>query len=93
VSHALNLSDEIYTAIAELARARGTTPEVLAEELLREHLAEHDAIARQNAEWSAGLDEDIARAVRGENPHYASLEDFFAALNATPEHPDEGTGK
>ena len=90
MSHALNLSDEMYSTIVELARARGTTPEALAEELLRERLAERDALARQNAEWSATLDDELARAARGENPRHETLEDFFAALQAVPQDLDEG---
>jgi predicted transcriptional regulator len=81
LSHVLPVSDEIYHTIESLARQEGTTPEALAEVLLRERLAERDAIARQNAEWEAGLDEALARAARGENTQYASTEAFFAALD------------
>jgi predicted transcriptional regulator len=82
MSHAVPVSDEIYRIIETLARARGITPEALTETLLREHLAERAAIARQNAEWDAGLDEALARAARGKNAQYDSMEAFFAALNA-----------
>ena len=81
MSHAVHVSDETYRAIETLAREQGTTPEELAETLLKERLAEHAAILRQNAEWAAGLDEALARAARGENPQYASTEAFFTALD------------
>ncbi|HEV2237894.1 MAG TPA: hypothetical protein VGR57_14640 [Ktedonobacterales bacterium] len=93
MSHVLHLSDEMYQTIAELARTRGTTPEALAEALLRERLAERVAIERQNAEWSAGLDEELARAERGENPRHETLEEFFATLDATTQQPDEDAGE
>jgi predicted transcriptional regulator len=67
VSHIFQVSDETYHAIESLARQQGTTPEALAEALLRERLAEREAIQRQNAEWEAGLDEALARADRGEH--------------------------
>lgn len=81
MSHAVPVSDEIYRIIETLARARGMTPEALTETLLREHLAERAALARQNAEWDASLDEALARAARGENAQYDSMEAFFAALD------------
>jgi predicted transcriptional regulator len=84
MSHAVHVSDETYRAIETLAREQGTTPEVLAETLLKERLAEHEAILRQNAEWEAGLDEALAHAARGENPRYASTDAFFAALDEIP---------
>jgi predicted transcriptional regulator len=93
VSHAVQLSDETYQTIADLAQARGTTPEEMAEQLLRERLAERAAIARQNAEWSVGLDEELARAARGENARQETLEEFFAALEAVPPDPDVGAGE
>lgn len=92
MGHVLNLSDEMYQTIAELAQVRGTTPEALAEKLLREHLAERESIARQNAEWADGLDEALARAARGENARYSSTEELFAALDKIP-HEAEGTGE
>jgi predicted transcriptional regulator len=88
MSHVLQVSDETYRTIESLARQQGTTPEALAETLLRERLAEREAIARQNAEWGAGLDEALARAARGENVCYESTDAFFAALD---EVPSEGT--
>lgn len=90
MSHAVPVSDEIYRMIETLARARGMTPEELTETLLREHLAERAAIASQNAEWDASLDEALARAARGENTRYDSMETFFAALD---ESAKEGTGE
>ena len=81
MSHAVQVSDETYEAITMLAQEQGTTPEALAETLLRERLAERQAIQRQNEEWGAGLDEALARAARGENARYESAEEFFAALD------------
>jgi predicted transcriptional regulator len=81
MSHVLNISDETYRAIESLARQRGTTPEALAETLLSEHLAEREAIARQNAEWETGLHEALARAARGDNQVYHTTDEFFAALD------------
>ena len=86
----LEVSDETYRTIESLARQQGTTPEALAEALLRAHLAEREAILRQNAEWGASLDEALARAARGENARYHSTEDFFAALDQIP---SEGSGE
>lgn len=40
------------------------------------------AIAEQDALWEARLDEQLARAARGENPIHHSEEEFFAALDA-----------
>lgn len=88
MSHAVHVSDETYQVIESLAREQGTTPEQLAESLLKERLAERQAILRQNAEWAAGLDDALARAARHENPHYDSTEALFAALD---EVPSEGT--
>ena len=84
MSHALNVSDETYRDIEALAQQRGTSPESLAETLLKERLAERLAIARQNAEWGATLEDALARAARGENTHYADAEAFFGALDAIP---------
>lgn len=81
MSHAIPVSDETYRTIAALAREQGITPEALTEKLLRERLAERQAISRQNEEWAAGLDEALERAKRGENARYASAEAFFAALD------------
>ena len=62
------------------------TAEELAETLLREHLAERAAIARQSAEWDAAL----ARAAHGGNARYDSMETFFAALDeSVNEGPEE----
>lgn len=90
MSHAVPVSDEIYRIIESLARARGMTPEALTETLLREHLAEREAIARQNEEWGAGLGEALSRAANGQNAHYDSMEAFFTALD---ESVKEGTGE
>ncbi len=90
MSHVLQVSDETYRTIEALARRQGTTPEALAEALLRERLAEREAVARQNAEWEAGLDEALARAARGENARYHSTETFLAALDQIP---SEGSGQ
>jgi hypothetical protein len=84
VSHVLPISDETYRTIEFLARQQGTTPETLAEVLLRERLAEREVLARQNAEWQANLDDALARAARGENIHYDSTDAFFAALDEIP---------
>ena len=70
--------------------ARGLTTEALIETLLREHLAEHEATARQNVEWNAGLDEALARAANGQTARYDSMEAFFAALDESNEG---GTGE
>ncbi len=45
------------------------------------------AIARQNAEWSEGLDDVLARIDRGERvgPVYHSEEEFLLSLGATDE--------
>lgn len=90
MSHAVNVSDETYQVIETLAREQGTTPEQLAEALLKERLAERQAILRQNAEWASGLDDALARVARHENPRYDSTEAFFAALD---EIPSEGSEK
>ena len=71
MSHVLTVSDETYRDIEALAQQRGTSPETLAETLLKERLAERVAITRQNAEWEATLDDALARAARGENTRYA----------------------
>ena len=84
MSHAVHVSDETYQAIETLAQQQGITPESLTEMLLKERLAEREAILRQNAEWGAHLDEALARAARGANPQYASTESLFAALDAIP---------
>jgi len=84
MSHALTVSDETYRDIEALAQQRGTSPETLAETLLKERLAERLAIARQNAKWGATLDEALARAARGENTRYAVTDTFFAALDSIP---------
>lgn len=84
MSQAIHVSDETYRAIETLARQQGIAPEALAETLLKERIAQHAAILRQNAEWEAGLDEALARAARGENAQYASLDAFFAALDEIP---------
>ena len=89
MSHALTVSDETYRDIETLARQRGTSPESLAETLLKERLAERRAIARQNAEWEATLDDALARAARGENKQYADSDSFFADLDAIPVEPTE----
>jgi predicted transcriptional regulator len=81
MSHAVQVSDETYEAIETLAQQQGTTPEAIAEALLRERLAERQAILRQNEEWGVGLDEALARAARGENVRYEGTEEFFAALD------------
>lgn len=39
---------------------------------------------RQDAEWEASLDEALARTARGENARYASMDEFFAALDEVP---------
>jgi predicted transcriptional regulator len=83
MSHAVPVSDETYQTIEALAREQGTTPEALTETLLRERLAERQAIASQNEEWTAGLDDALARAARGENVRYDSAEAFYAALDET----------
>jgi hypothetical protein len=83
MSQAIYVSDETYRVIETLARQQGTTPEGLAETLLKEGLAERQAILHQNAEWEVGLDEALARATRGENPRYASTDDLFAAMDET----------
>jgi len=93
MSHAVPVSDEIYRAIVALAREQGITPEALAEALLRERLAERQAIAEQNAEWAAGLDEALARAAHGENVTYDSAEAFFAALDKASESASEDRGE
>lgn len=80
MTHAVPISDETYKTIEKLARQQGTTHEALAETLLRERLAERQAIQRQNVEWEAGLGEALARAARGENTQYDSVESFFDAL-------------
>lgn len=64
MSQAIQVSDEIYRALEALARQQGTTPEALAEMLLKERIAERQAIQRQNAEWEAELDDALARAAR-----------------------------
>lgn len=84
MSRAVHVSDETYEAIEALAQQQGTTPEQLAERLLKERLAEREALLRQNAEWAAGLDDALTRAARHENPQYDSLDAFFAALDAIP---------
>jgi predicted transcriptional regulator len=89
MSQTLHISDETYQTIETLAREQGTTPEALAETLLRERIAERQAIMLQNAEWAAGLDEALARAAHGENARYASTENFFAALDAIPPEGNE----
>jgi predicted transcriptional regulator len=89
MSHAVQVSDETYEAIETLAQRQGTTPEALAETLLRERLAQRHAIQQQNEEWEASLDEALARAARGENGRYSSTEEFFAALD---EIGSEGSG-
>jgi predicted transcriptional regulator len=89
MSHVLPISDDTYRRIASLAQQQGTTPEALAEELLRERLAERAAMQRQNAEWAAGLDDALARAARGANVRYDSTEAFFAALDQIPLIPPE----
>jgi hypothetical protein len=81
MSHAVYVTDETYEAIETLAQRQGTTPEALAEMLLRERLAERQAIQQQNEEWQAGLDDALGRAARGENARYESAEEFFAALD------------
>lgn len=84
MSHAVPISDETYQAIEKLARQRGTTPEALAETLLRERLAERQVLLRQNTEWAASLDDALARAARGENVEYDDLESLFSALDTIP---------
>ena len=81
MSHAVPISDETYNTIEELARQQGVTPEALAEKLLRERLAERQAIARQNAEWEADLDDALKRAASGSNQAYDSADAFFDALD------------
>ncbi|GEM_PF-1959508 len=57
----------------------------LLDELAKERRAA--AIARQNAEWSEGLDDVLARIDRGERvgPVYHSEEEFLRSLGATDE--------
>ena len=81
MSHPVLVSDETYRAIELLAREQGTTPEVLAETLLKERLAERQSLLRQSTEWAVNLDEALARAARGENTRYSSTEEFFSALD------------
>ncbi len=76
MSHAVNVSDETYRDIETLAHQRGTSPETLAETLLKAGLAERRAIAQQNAEWAPQLDEALARSARGENTRYADTSDI-----------------
>lgn len=90
MSHAVHVSDETYHVIETLAREQGTTPEQVAETLLKERIAERQAILRQNADWADGLDDALARAARHENPRYDSTGAFFAALD---EIPPEGSEK
>ncbi|HKV84878.1 MAG TPA: hypothetical protein VJN88_09995 [Ktedonobacterales bacterium] len=90
MSRTLHISDETYETIETLAREQRTTPEAIAETLLRERLTERLAVQRQNAEWAAGLDDALARSARGENTRYSSTEAFFAALG---ENPPESDGK
>ncbi|MEO7002163.1 MAG: hypothetical protein ABI068_10075 [Ktedonobacterales bacterium] len=90
MSHAVYVSDETYRRIETLAQQQGTTPETLAEALLKERLAERLSIARQNADWQAHLNEALDRAAHGENTQHADTEAFFAALDAIPSEPAEG---
>ena len=89
MSHAVPISDETYKTIEELARQQGVTPEALAERLLRERLAERQVIARQNAEWEAGLDEALKRAAAGVNPTYDTTGALFDALDRAAENGDD----
>lgn len=91
MSQAIHVSDETYRAIETLARQQGIAPEALAETLLKERIAQHAAILRQNAEWEAGLDEALARAARGENAQFSDLDTFFAALDEVPLRGDSDT--
>ncbi len=84
MSHSLTVSDETYRDIETLALQRGTSPETLAETLLRERLDERLAIARQNAKWEATLGDALARAARGENKQYDDIDSFFADLDSIP---------
>jgi hypothetical protein len=81
MSHAVPISDETYKTIEELARQQGVTPEALAEKLMRERLAEGQALAHQNAEWDASLDAALDRAATGANPTYDSADALFDALD------------
>jgi predicted transcriptional regulator len=89
MSQTIHVSEETYRVIEALAREQGTTPELLAETLLKERLAERQAIVRQNAEWEAGLDEALGRAARGENARYADTDALFAALDKIPSERSE----
>jgi hypothetical protein len=80
---------ETYKTIEELARQQGVTPEALTEKLLRERLTERLALARQNAEWEADLDEALVRAASGANPTYDSADALFNALDRAAEHGDD----
>ena len=84
MSYAFHVSDETYRAIEALAFERGQAPEALAEACLKERVEAESALARQNADWDASLEETLAQVGRGQTPVYHSTEEFFAALDAVP---------
>lgn len=84
MSQAIHVSDETYQAIEALASQQGTTPEAVAETLLKERLAEREAIEHQTAEWLTGVDEALDQVACGETRHFESTEDLFAYLESIP---------
>jgi hypothetical protein len=82
--YAFHVSDETYRAIEAIASGQGQTPEALVEAWLKERVEAESAIARQNADWDAHLEETLAQVGQGQTPVYHSTEEFFAALDAVP---------
>jgi hypothetical protein len=76
---------EVLERVERLAPALQEAFAARAREILDElidHERTNEAIARQNAEWAARLDDQLARAAQGENPIYTSEKAFFASLDA-----------
>ena len=84
MSYVFQVSDETYRAIEAVASGQGQTPEALAEAWLKERVEEESAIARQNADWDASLEETLAQVGQGQTPVYHTTDEFFAALDAVP---------
>jgi ABC-type lipoprotein export system ATPase subunit len=82
------MTEALKRIIEEIEQLDTATQDEIAELLRQElkHRRTKAAIAHQNTEWAASLQEIIKRIDRGEQvgPVHLSEEEFFAALDAIP---------
>ena len=93
MTHQLPLSDDSYRLVAQLASARGQSPEQVLQTLIAEAweraCAPYDAAFENDPDWQASARE---AASRGDEPHgtvYSSTAEFFRALGASEREIEE----